>query len=230
MKRYKNEERAITKIWFFLFLSVIIHFILLLFPYEKKGISLGENLIPIEILEIEKLSSNGEYLKEYKNKSLNEVKRNVNEEEIIETKDANNLLMHENTENIIKLSKKKVEKKKITNPENSELNKNIGNKGNINKNKIEKGSLKGIGLEKISCISSCRPKYPKEALRRGFQGLLILKLFIDRSGDVINVKVIKSTGYKILDKAGIESAKNSKYLPLQKERSITTKDIFKLNN
>ena len=186
--------------------------------------------MPVEIWEIDKLSSKGSHLNKVENKSINEMKRNIYKEEIIENKDETNPLLNNNTENMIKMSKKKIEKKNIINPKNSDLKKAIGNEGNINNNKIEKGSLKGDGIDRVVCLTSCRPEYPKIALRRGFQGLLILKLFIARSGDVIDVKVIKSTGYKILDKAGIESAKNSKYIPLQKEITITTKDSFVLNN
>ena len=229
MKKYKNKAKDIIPKIFFIFLSLFLHFILFLINYEKKSISFGKELIPIDIFEIEKLSSLGNYSEKLENESVKAINRNNYEEEFIKTKDTNNLLTEKNTKNILKLSNN-VENKKIKNSRTSDLKKYIGNEGNINKNKIEKGSLIGEGLEKISCLSSCRPKYPKVALRRGFQGLLILKLLIARSGEVIDVKVIKSTGYKILDQAGIESAKNSKYLPLKKERTITTKDSFVLNN
>jgi len=230
MKRYENKLSKITKNSIFIVLSLFIHLTLLLFSYKKKSVSLGEKLIPVEIFEMETLTSKGSYLKNHDNKSINEIRRNINEEKTIETNNENNRLLDDNPENIIKLEKNNLENKSITNPPNSEFNKKIGNEGNINKNQIEKGSLKGDGAEKVVCLTSCRPEYPKIALRRGFQGLLILKLFIARSGEVIDVKVIQSTGYKILDKAGIESAKNSKYLPLKKERTIITKDSFVLNN
>ena len=230
MNGFEEESTRLVKKSSFVFLSLFIHLILLFFTYEKKSVSLGERLIPVEIWELEQLSSKGNDLNKVENKSINDMKRNIYEEEITETKDESNFLPKENTENILKLSKKKVEKKNIINPQNSDLKTAIGNEGQKNNNEIEEGSLKGEGLEKISCISSCRPQYPKVALRRGFQGLLILKLLIARSGEVIDVKVIQSTGYKILDKAGIESAKNSKYLPLKEERTITTKDSFVLNN
>ena len=230
MKRYEKKVSKKIKNVFFIVLSLFIHFTFLLFTYKKKSVSFGEKLIPVEIFEMGTLTSKGSYLKSLDNKSINEIRRNINKKKSIETNNENNRLLDDNLENIEKLEKNNVENKSITNNSNYDFNKNIGNEGNINKNEIEKGSLKGDGIDKVVCLTSCRPEYPKIALRRGFQGLLILKLFIERSGDVIDVKVIKSTGYKILDQAGIESAKNSKYHPLKKERTIITKDSFVLNN
>ena len=44
-----------------------------------------------------------------------------------------------------------------------------------------------------------------------------------------NVLVIKTTGYKILDKAGIKAAKESKFYPLSKQSELNIVYELKLN-
>ena len=43
----------------------------LFFAYEKKSVSLGEKLIPVEIFELEQLYSKGSHLNKVENKSIN---------------------------------------------------------------------------------------------------------------------------------------------------------------
>ena len=178
---------------------------------------------------METLTSKGSYLKNHDNKSINEIRRNINEEKTIETNNENNRLLDDNPENIIKLEKNNLENKSITNPPNSEFNKKIGNEGNINKNQIEKGSLKGDGAEKVVCLTSCRPEYPKIALRGGYEGIVKLKIWIATNGEVIEAKIIKSSGYEILDKTGIKAALKSRFYPISQKRTINIEYNLKLN-
>ena len=46
--------------------------------------------------------------------------------------------------------------------------------------------------------------YPEMALRRGWQGQVILELNMDRNGNVMSKKVLQSSGYKLLDKRALE--------------------------
>ena len=82
-------------------------------------------------------------------------------------------------------------------------------------NEVEKGSIKGKGEEKITCLSCLKPKYPKIALERGYEGILKLQILISKKGEVSNIKLIKSSGYTILDKSGIDAAKKSRFYPLK---------------
>ena len=54
-------------------------------------------------------------------------------------------------------------------------------------------------------------------------------MIIQKNGSVKNVLVIESTGYKILDNAGIKAAKESKFYPLSKQSELNIVYELKLN-
>lgn len=47
--------------------------------------------------------------------------------------------------------------------------------------------------------------YPKSAIRRNWQGDLIISFSINHDGKISNIKILKSSGYDILDMAAINS-------------------------
>lgn len=86
--------------------------------------------------------------------------------------------------------------------------------GESSKEKKEKLYLS----QKLSIISDLMKKhlkYPYLARRMGWEGQLVMSFVITPSGDIREIKVEKSTGYEILDKAAIETLLNiSKYIPV----------------
>ena len=56
-----------------------------------------------------------------------------------------------------------------------------------------------------------------------------LEILIAENGAVIDVKIIKSSGYKILDKSGIYAARNSKFHPLNQQRKLNIEYNLRLN-
>jgi len=56
------------------------------------------------------------------------------------------------------------------------------------------------------CISGKRPKYPRSLERRGIEARLRIEVLVDASGRAISQKIIRSTGYPEMDKAGLASA------------------------
>lgn len=52
------------------------------------------------------------------------------------------------------------------------------------------------------------PKYPAVARRRGFQGNVVLEVLVGPLGNVIELHVLSSSGYSILDRAAKSSVKN----------------------
>ena len=229
MNKFKNKKINLIKGGSYISLSVFLH-MALLFNNYKKSVFVGDKLIPVEILNIEPISSKGEYFLEFEKQALNNIKKNISDEKPIDNKDQINELVEEKIEKFLQLSTIKDEIKNNSTDKYLKINKPIGTSGEINQNELEKGSLKGLGVEKITCLSCVKPEYPKLALRRGYEGILKLKVLIAKNGEVINVKIIKSTGYKVLDKSGIEAAKKSKFYPLKKERTLNLEYILKLNS
>lgn len=57
------------------------------------------------------------------------------------------------------------------------------------------------------------PEYPRAAMRRNIEGLVVLGLNIDESGNVINAEVIEAEKPGIFEKSAIAAAKKWKYAP-----------------
>lgn len=57
------------------------------------------------------------------------------------------------------------------------------------------------------------PEYPLIARRRGFQGTVVLEVMVDRNGRVGDLKVLKSSGYKVLDRAASASVRDWIFKP-----------------
>jgi TonB family protein len=51
-------------------------------------------------------------------------------------------------------------------------------------------------------IAAPRPHYPYEARRSRITGSGLLRIYVDKSGKVTQVKILKSTGNRLLDEAG----------------------------
>ena len=106
-----------------------------------------------------------------------------------------------------------------------------GGEGDLNFNKDNQGSVKGAGEERTACLVCVGPEYPKVAIKTGYEGILKIKVWIAKNGEVINAKVIKSTGFKIFDDVGLNAAKKSKFNPSEKsQRPFTFNYPFKLKN
>ncbi len=62
-------------------------------------------------------------------------------------------------------------------------------------------------------IQQEKPPYPPLARRRGYQGRLVLKLLVSKDGRVATVRVVKSSGYSILDRAALKTVKRWRFIP-----------------
>ena len=108
-------------------------------------------------------------------------------------------------------------------------NKIRGIEKGIKSNKTEAGSIQGKGYQKVTCLNCVEPKYPKLAIKRGYEGVLKLEILILKSGIVKEVFIRESTGFKILDKAGVNAAFKSKFYPLTKKTNLNIEYTLKLN-
>jgi TonB family protein len=210
-------------------LSILLHLSLFVISSKKKEITLGDKLIPVEVLDISSIISKGDYIikPEKRTKKLNP--RNLKKEKFIDEKILDKILKEDNTNEILEVKKTKKEKKVAPNIYDPKNNRIFGNEGENITNQVEKGSLKGKGTEKITCLACVKPEYPKIALRGGYEGIVKLKIWIATNGEVIEAKIIKSSGYEILDKAGIKAALKSKFYPVSQKRTINIEYNLKLN-
>ena len=215
---FKNWELSIG-----LIISLCSHILLFTGLDFKNDNLLGDKFIPIEFIDIDTSFNMGDSFDETQSKNI-ENNSDLKEEKLIK----------ELQEETIEKSEEEVAEKKIINQENLINKIDLENKyrgivkGKKNED-IERGSILGKGVEKITCLNCIKPKYPKVAIQRGYEGILKLKVTIQKNGSVNNVLVIESTGYKILDNAGIKAAKESKFYPLRKQSELNIVYELKLN-
>ena len=222
----KYEKLIILKNWELsigLIISLFSHIILFIVLDFKNDNLLGDKFIPIEFIDIDTSFNVGNSFDKTQKKNI-ENNSDLKEEKLIK----------ELQEETIEKSEEEVAEKKIINQENLINKIDLENKyrgivkGKKNED-IERGSILGKGVEKITCLNCIKPKYPKVAIQRGYEGILKLKVSIQKNGSVNNVLVIESTGYKILDSAGIKAAKESKFYPLSKQSELNIVYELKLN-
>ncbi len=58
-----------------------------------------------------------------------------------------------------------------------------------------------------------RPEYPRLARRRGYQGTTILEVLVGATGRVLDIRVLNSSGYEILDNAAVASVREWLFEP-----------------
>ena len=61
-----------------------------------------------------------------------------------------------------------------------------------------------------------RPPYPAVAIRRGYEGSVVLNVRVLPNGEPEEVTIFKSSGYKVLDKAALKAVKRWKFVPAQR--------------
>lgn len=117
-----------------------------------------------------------------------------------------------------KVSSKRTKNEKVEKKEKSDTGKKKQHE--INRQNINKSAKAGMeGYNKnanftqgyASYIPS--PSYPLSSRRNKEEGTVIFRINIDKNGKLINYKIIKSSGYKKLDKQAEKSVKNSKFKP-----------------
>ena len=68
---------------------------------------------------------------------------------------------------------------------------------------------------RIGTIKNPHPTYPLIARKKGWQGKLLLKVRVSENGNVMNVNIVKTSGFSILDKTSVETIKKWKFTPAQ---------------
>lgn len=61
--------------------------------------------------------------------------------------------------------------------------------------------------------SMSAPKYPRIARKKGWEGEVLVKAFVDKYGKPLKVRVKESSGHDVLDKAAIDAVRKWKFVP-----------------
>lgn len=67
--------------------------------------------------------------------------------------------------------------------------------------------------------SSNKPEYPRMAILKNQQGKVVIKLDVDQEGQSHNIKIVKSSGFALLDNAVIAFAQMERFIPASKNNS-----------
>ena len=200
----------------------------LLYTVKEKDVTIGEKIIPIEIIDNLLDPGLGEATKRNK-KIINRIPvKEKNKGEEATKKSLEELSLFENK---LKLDNKTIENKEkldqakteTTSKQDTSFRKEIigsGSKDGIINNEPEKGSLKGSGTIKVTCLKCVRPVYPPIALRRGSEGKATIKIWINKNGQVSKAKLLTKSGIESIDNSALKAAKTSTFYPLDETTII----------
>lgn len=77
------------------------------------------------------------------------------------------------------------------------------------------------------CLSNDPPLYPALARILGYEGSVELEILVDEKGNSKEVRVVKSSGYAVLDNSAGQAANNWKFIPAKKgEKNIETRVLI----
>ena len=229
MKNIRGKTARIKRMNYYVIMSILIHLSLFIISFDKKEITLGDKLVPVEVIDISSKISKGDYIIKPEKRNTKPNTRDIPKKQLKVEKIEDKILEEDNTTKIPEIKKTKKEKRLAFPINDNKLQRIVGNEGEKITNQVEKGSLKGRGQEKITCLSCVKPQYPKIALRGGYEGIVKLKILINTNGEVIEATIIKSSGYEILDNTGIKAAIKSKFYPISQKRTINIEYNLKLN-
>ena len=218
----------INRINYYILLSVMIHSFLFLFIEKERDVTLGEKIIPIELVDDLAETGFGEATK----RSKRLIKRPSIKEELKNEIEKKNPLDEQESFKDNKINEKKIQLKKdksnLINQPMSKEEKGSGFIKGVKNNEPEKGSLKGKGTLKVTCLKCISPIYPPIALRRGAEGTPIVKVWINKKGKVFKAELISFSGHESIDKAAKKAAINSTFYPLEEETSINIEYDLKI--
>ena len=208
-------------------LSIVIHFFVIVF-FAIKNISnkpttsmtvvnLVENIPSKKLYDIDKnidvdVKENKLFNANQNNKSLTK----LNNKDLSQYDDIKNLTFERKKidENKTKnsFSKKKQLLSNKESQKNNRYKKNLSFKKKKTSNSISKNT-KSSAKYKIGTIQNPHPEYPMIARKKGWQGRLLLNVHVSKGGDVININVLKTSGFEILDKISVKTIKDWKFIP-----------------
>ena len=91
----------------------------------------------------------------------------------------------------------------------------------MEKSALKKSVVEGLSDEPVEtseadAIKKVRPIYPKRYQRRSIEGTVLIKLLVNEQGIVTQVDVVESSGFRQMDQAAVNAAKQWVFKPKQK--------------
>lgn len=68
---------------------------------------------------------------------------------------------------------------------------------------------------KPNYLKNPAPAYPLEARQKGWEGVVIVKVLVDKSGRPVRTEKEKSSGYEVLDRSALKTIKTWRFRPAQ---------------
>jgi len=217
-------------------LSLLIHSVLLLSTKSDKF--LGSTNTPLKFKEIEIITGAGESINNSRsNKVIKKGSKSSEEQKSKKSNTTNstNLISNisskskENNQKIKKNEqkdkKKKRKKNELANPKKESI---VGNNSNKPVNKPLSGKLKGKGIKQIICKKCIEPVYSQQSIRKGLEGITIVKATIDIDGIVEDAIIIRSSGHEDIDNASIQAAFKSTFQPITSKSTINIRYEHKI--
>lgn len=69
----------------------------------------------------------------------------------------------------------------------------------------------GTSTADPTSVYAPEPRYPKAAIRRGYQGVVLLDILVNGKGEVKDVKIKKSSGHSVLDRSAVKGVKKWRF-------------------
>lgn len=79
-----------------------------------------------------------------------------------------------------------------------------------------KSQLPPLKIAPPAILSQTIPEYPLEAVEKGWEGAVIVRLLVQKDGRVGRVKVDLSSGYSVLDQVAIQEVKEWEFEPAKR--------------
>lgn len=84
-------------------------------------------------------------------------------------------------------------------------------------------------------LDNPKPVYPSSARRRGMQGGVLLQINVSEEGHVTGIHIMRSSGFRVLDIAALNSVKRWRFMPARQGDSSVASSVqvpirFTLNN
>ena len=212
-----------------IFISLFIHIFTFNILYKNPiSNTKGDKYIPIELVNSDSISGRGESLNKKIEKDSLKINKNNNfkkeeskilkKNKIFNLKDNNQKIQESDKKEINKTEKEEIN---LNSSDKTQIKSQRGSKSKQSQNDIpEKGSVKGDSKIEITCLKCVSPKYPTKALRRGVEGKPLVKVWINRQGNVTKSELIKSSGNESIDKAALLAADKSKFYPIKIESTL----------